>query len=75
MTTVALAPRYRADPHDVSIALAYAQALRGSGQRTQAVSVLETFQRACLTLGIETAPDVDELASMGAAATRPEDLR
>jgi Flp pilus assembly protein TadD len=33
--------RYRADPHDPAIALAYAQALRGSGQRTQAASVLE----------------------------------
>jgi len=38
----------------------------------QALSVLETFQRACLTLGIQTAPDVDEIASMGAAPTRPE---
>jgi alkylhydroperoxidase family enzyme len=41
----------------------------------QAVSVLETFQRACLTLGIETAPDVDELAAMGAAPTTPEEPR
>jgi len=38
------------------------------------VSVLETFQRACLTLGVETVPDVDELAS-GAAPTTPEELR
>jgi alkylhydroperoxidase family enzyme len=41
----------------------------------QAVSVLETFQRACLTLGIETGPDVEELAAMGAAPTTPEDPR
>ncbi|HZQ59439.1 MAG TPA: carboxymuconolactone decarboxylase family protein [Acidimicrobiales bacterium] len=34
----------------------------------QAVSALETFQRACLTLGIETAPDVD---AHGAASTAP----
>jgi len=27
----------------------------------QALSVVETFQRACLTLGIESVPDVDEL--------------
>ena len=37
----ALNERYHADPHDPQTALAYAQALRGSGQRTQAVSVLE----------------------------------
>jgi Flp pilus assembly protein TadD len=37
----ALAPRYRADPHNTATAIAYAQALRGGGQRTQAVSVLE----------------------------------
>ena len=36
-----LGPRYRADPHDPAVALAYAQALRAGGQRTQAVSVLE----------------------------------
>jgi alkylhydroperoxidase family enzyme len=29
----------------------------------QALSVVETFQRACLTLGIETVPDVDQLAT------------
>ncbi len=29
----------------------------------QALSVVETFQRACLTLGIETIPDVDQMAS------------
>jgi alkylhydroperoxidase family enzyme len=34
----------------------------------EAVSVLETFQRACLTLGIDDAPGVDELVS---ASTRP----
>ena len=27
----------------------------------QAISVLETFQRACLTLGIRTAPSPDEI--------------
>jgi hypothetical protein len=27
----------------------------------QALSVVETFQRACLTLGIESVPDVDDL--------------
>ena len=36
-----LASRYRAKPDDPAMALAYAQALRGSGQRTQAVSVLQ----------------------------------
>ena len=36
-----LGARYRADPGDPDIALAYAQALRASGQRSQAVSVLE----------------------------------
>ena len=30
----------------------------------QAVSVLETFQRACLTLGVEDAPGIDELVSV-----------
>jgi alkylhydroperoxidase family enzyme len=38
----------------------------------QAVSVLETFQRACLTLGIETAPEVDDLVASGAAPSTPE---
>lgn len=28
----------------------------------QALSVVETFQRACLTLGLETIPDVDQMA-------------
>jgi alkylhydroperoxidase family enzyme len=37
----------------------------------QTVSVLETFQRACLTLGIETAPEVDELAALAASAEVP----
>jgi alkylhydroperoxidase family enzyme len=32
----------------------------------QAVSALETFQRACLTLGIGDAPGVDELEEVGA---------
>jgi alkylhydroperoxidase family enzyme len=41
----------------------------------QAVSVLETFQRACLTLGIETAPGVDDIAAAGAAPTGPEVTR
>jgi Flp pilus assembly protein TadD len=36
-----LGTRYRADPQDPTIALAYAQALRASDQRAQAVSVLE----------------------------------
>jgi Flp pilus assembly protein TadD len=36
-----LGTKYRGDPNDPDIALAYAQALRASGQRTQAVSVLE----------------------------------
>ena len=29
----------------------------------QALSVVETWQRACLTLGIETVPDIDELTA------------
>jgi len=40
----------------------------------QALSVLETFQRACLTLGIDSAPEVDELVAAGAATT-PEARR
>jgi Flp pilus assembly protein TadD len=36
-----LAARYRAKPDDPATALAYAQALRGSSQRAQAVSVLQ----------------------------------
>jgi Flp pilus assembly protein TadD len=36
-----LAGRYSAKPDDPAAALAYAQALRGSGQRAQAVSVLQ----------------------------------
>ena len=36
-----LGAKYRAEPGDADIALAYAQALRASGQRSQAVSVLE----------------------------------
>jgi alkylhydroperoxidase family enzyme len=32
----------------------------------QALSALETFLRACLALGIESAPDVDDLARAGA---------
>jgi alkylhydroperoxidase family enzyme len=34
----------------------------------QALSALETYQRACLTLGIDSTPAVDELASSGRAA-------
>jgi len=37
----ALAERYRAAPSDAEIAIQYAQALRGMGQRTQAAAVLE----------------------------------
>ena len=33
--------QYRANPTDVDVALRYAQALRGTGQRAQAVAVLE----------------------------------
>ena len=36
-----LGAKYRADPGDPDVALAYAQSLRASGQRSQAVSVLE----------------------------------
>jgi Flp pilus assembly protein TadD len=36
-----LAARYRANPRDARLALDYAQALRASGQRTQAAAVLE----------------------------------
>ena len=35
----------------------------------EAVSVLETFQRACLTLGIDDAPGVDELVSTSTSPT------
>ena len=34
----------------------------------EAVSVLETFQRACLTLGIRTMPDLDEIVARAALA-------
>ena len=33
--------RYRANPKDADVALRYGQALRATGQRTQAVAVLE----------------------------------
>jgi Flp pilus assembly protein TadD len=36
-----LAERYRAEPENADIAIAYSQALRGMGQRSQAVAVLE----------------------------------
>ena len=35
------AQRYRANPNDAKIAIAYARALRGTGQRAQAVAVLQ----------------------------------
>jgi alkylhydroperoxidase family enzyme len=35
----------------------------------QAVSVVETFMRACLTLGIDAVPDVDVMAEARAATT------
>jgi alkylhydroperoxidase family enzyme len=38
----------------------------------EAVSVLETFQRACLTLGIDDAPGVDELATPSTRDVSPE---
>jgi Flp pilus assembly protein TadD len=37
----ALAERYRANPNDPAVAINYAQTLRGLGQRSQAVAVLE----------------------------------
>lgn len=37
----ALGARYRADPNDGDVAMQYAQALRGIGQRAQAAAVLE----------------------------------
>jgi hypothetical protein len=37
----ALSERYRANPNDPDVAIQYAQALRASGQRAQAVAVLE----------------------------------
>lgn len=37
----ALGERYRADPRDAAVALQYADALRHSGQRTQAAAVLQ----------------------------------
>jgi hypothetical protein len=38
-----------------------------------AVSVLETFQRACLTMGIRTAPKLDDIVRLaGAGAPTPE---
>jgi alkylhydroperoxidase family enzyme len=38
----------------------------------QAVSVLETFQRACLTLGIDSAPGVDQTAGTANSEASPE---
>jgi alkylhydroperoxidase family enzyme len=38
----------------------------------EAVSVLETFQRACLTLGIDDAPTVDEFARASTSPVSPE---
>ncbi len=37
----------------------------------QALSVVETFQRACLTLGIESVPDVDRMATSGTEEQPP----
>src|SRR3954453_10927607 len=37
-----LAEKFRADPRNPDVAIRYAQALRATGQRTQAVAVLET---------------------------------
>jgi alkylhydroperoxidase family enzyme len=46
---------------------------RGCFGFVQALSALETFQRACLTLGIHTAPDIDVLARMaGEHRSSPE---
>jgi alkylhydroperoxidase family enzyme len=38
----------------------------------QALSVVETFQRACLTLGIESIPDVDRLSTSHHESPTPE---
>ena len=38
----ALSEKFRADPRDPDLAIRYAQALRATGQRTQAAAVLET---------------------------------
>src|SRR5690242_2754938 len=38
----ALGERFRANPRDPDVAIRYAQALRATGQRTQAAAVLET---------------------------------
>ena len=40
--TEVLGERYRANPRDADVAIRYAQALRATGQRAQAVAVLET---------------------------------
>jgi alkylhydroperoxidase family enzyme len=40
----------------------------------QALSVIETFQRACLTLGIESVPDVDRMARASADQSPPQEV-
>jgi alkylhydroperoxidase family enzyme len=40
----------------------------------QALSVIETFQRACLTLGIDTIPDVDQLVDSQPAESRTPEV-
>jgi alkylhydroperoxidase family enzyme len=39
-----------------------------------AISVLETFQRACLTLGIRTSPGVDEIVRRGGRNPSPTEV-
>jgi alkylhydroperoxidase family enzyme len=39
-----------------------------------AISVLETFQRACLTLGIRTSPGIDEIIRRGGRNMRPKEV-
>ena len=41
---------------------------RGCYAFVQAISVLETFQRACLTLGIGSSPGLDEIVRRAAGA-------
>ena len=73
-----LAEQFVVDANGVTDALVadVTEHLGGSGcfAFVEAVSVLETFQRACLVLGVDDAPTVDDLAvvTAGGRATGEE---
>jgi hypothetical protein len=74
---LALAEQFVIDANGVTEAhVAEVAALLGSERCyafVQALSAIETFQRACLTLGIETIPDVDQLTTPSPDESPPEE--